>query len=80
MIFTGKDNYGKPKQDYLDRIAAMTDSELEQETEQKIWLSGYANNNHRSDYHWHVEACYVECQRRDPGMYERAYQTVVQSL
>jgi hypothetical protein len=61
----GKDNYGKPKSDYLTKITAMTDDELLQETELKIWLSAFAANNHRSDYHWHADACYDEWARRD---------------
>lgn len=73
MDFSGKDNYGKPKQEYVDRIAAMSDAELAKETEHKIWLSGYANNNPRSDYHWHCDACYVECEKREDNIYGRAH-------
>lgn len=80
MDFSGKDNYGKPKQEYVDRIAAMSDGDLEKETEHKIWLSGYANNNPRSDYHWHVDVCYVECEKRDSKMYDRAYKHVLAGL
>jgi len=35
----GNDNYGKPKQNYIDKIANMTDKELYTETRSKIWLS-----------------------------------------
>lgn len=62
--FDGQDNYGKPKVDYLKNMLAMTDEKLEDETRSKIWLSAYASNNPRSDYHWHVDACYDEWQRR----------------
>jgi hypothetical protein len=80
MDFSGKDNYGKPKQEYVDRIAAMTDAELEKETERKIWLSAYAGNNPRSDYHWHSDACYVECEKRDPKMYEACFEAAKASM
>lgn len=80
MQFEGKDNYGKPKSEYLARIAAMSDSELERETEQKIWLSSYAGNNLRSDYHWQCDACYVECEKRNSKMYERAYEAAKASM
>lgn len=65
--YTGKDNAGKPKSDYLARIAAMDAEPLAHETELKIWLSAFAANNPRSDYHWHCDACYDECQRRGRG-------------
>lgn len=72
--YTGNDNYGKPKNDYLVRIASKSDDELLEETETKIWLSAYANNNPRSDYHWHCDACYDECMKRGkPEIYHRAY-------
>ncbi len=58
--FEGNDNDGKPRTAYIDRIAAMTDEELLKETENKIWLSAYAANNRRSDYHWHATGCYEE--------------------
>lgn len=64
MDYTGTDNSGKPKSAYIDRIKAMDDAALFGETESKIWLSAFAANNPRSDYHWHCDACYDECQRR----------------
>jgi hypothetical protein len=73
--FVGKDNYGKPKSEYLDEISNMTNEELHKETRKKIWLSAYANNNPRSDYHWHVDALYEEWGRRGiPEGYNKAYQ------
>jgi len=72
--YTGKDNSGKPKAEYLARIAAMDEAALAEETKSKIWLSAYASNNPRSDYHWHCYACYDECQRRGRGdIYDTAY-------
>jgi hypothetical protein len=51
------DNYGRPRSEYLAKIAAMSEAELMKETEQKAWLSAYAHNNRRSDYHWQHDAC-----------------------
>ena len=35
-----------------------------------MWLSAYAANNPRSDYHWQCDACYDEAIRRgDEGLY-----------
>ena len=62
--YAGKDNYGNPKQAYLDKLANMDDKQLREACNQMIWLSAYANNNPRSDYHWKCDACYDECQRR----------------
>ena len=79
--YTGKDNYGKPKSEYIAKIAAMSDEQLQSECESKIWLSAYANNNPRSDYHWHVDACYDECAKRGKGdIYKNAYKSVEASV
>ena len=43
--YEGKDNYGKLKSEYINNIANMNQEEPMEETERKIWLSGYANNN-----------------------------------
>jgi hypothetical protein len=52
----------------------MTDEDLLEETELKIWLSGYAANNPYSDYHWHVAVCYDEWKARNKvDMYQKAY-------
>lgn len=41
----------------------------------RIWLSAYANNNPRSDYHWQADACYDEAARRGkPELYVQAYE------
>lgn len=70
----GKDNYGKPKSEYIDRLKAMTEADLFKETESKIWLSAYAANNPRSDYHWHADACNNEWESRGkPEEYTRAW-------
>lgn len=73
--YIGKDNQGKPKSDYLEKLKSKSDAELAEETKNKIWLSAFASNNHRSDYHWHCDACYDECLRRrgNPEIYSNAY-------
>jgi hypothetical protein len=71
----GKDNYGKARQEFADKIAAMDDGAFLKCAKDSIWLSAYAGNNPRSDYHWHADACYREAARRGkPEIYERAYQ------
>ena len=74
MKYEGRDNYGNPKSEYIAKIVGMTDAELLKEAKDKIWLSAYASNNPRSDYHWHADAIYDECKRREkPEIYQRAY-------
>jgi hypothetical protein len=52
----------------------MDDDAFVKEAEHAIWLSAYASNNRRSDYHWQADACYAEAQRREkPHLYERAW-------
>lgn len=51
------------------------------ECKTKIRLSAYAGNNPRSDYHWHVDACFDECDRRGKReIYEEAYKAVERSI
>lgn len=77
MNYAGNDNYGKPKKLYLEKLEAMDDDALRKECEQKIWLSAYAANNPRSDYHWHCDATYDECKRRGkPEIYSKAHKSV----
>lgn len=69
-----KDNYGKPRQEFVDEIAAMSDGDFVARARQRIWLSAYASNNPRSDYHWQADACYSEAERRGrPELYELAF-------
>jgi hypothetical protein len=72
--YEGNDNYGKPRSKYVELIADMDRATLLEEAENKIWLPAFAANNPRSDYHWHVNAIYDECVKRDDtGIYEEAY-------
>lgn len=74
-VYKGNDNNGKPKSDYLKKIAAMNDETLEKEAEQMIWLSAFANNNPRSDYHWMSDSIYDECQtRKKPEIYQAGFE------
>lgn len=63
--YEGYDNYGRPKSEYVEKVKNMDYEILLKETEDKIWLSAYAANNPRSDYHWHVDVCYDELLKRD---------------
>lgn len=75
LTLEGKDNYGKPRQEFADKIAAMNDEDFVRRAKDSIWLSAYANNNPRSDYHWHAVACYDEAQRRGkPQLYKLAWE------
>jgi hypothetical protein len=65
----GFDNYRNPRMEYVRQIEKMTDDQLDKETGQKIWLSAYANNNPRSDFHWHVDLLNNEWDIR--GQHER---------
>ncbi len=68
-----------PKSEYLDKIAEMDDEALYKETKSKIWLSAYASNNERSDYHWQADVCYDEWSFREKGIeYQRAWEEVSQ--
>lgn len=58
------DNYGKPRADYAKRLGSMTDDQLRDACNQMIWLSAYASNNPRSDYHWKCTSCFTECENR----------------
>lgn len=74
LTLEGLDNRGEPRQKFADTLAAMTDAEFLKATENKIWLSAYASNNHRSDYHWQADACYDEAKRRGkPELYQSAF-------
>lgn len=74
LTLTGRDNYGKPRQNWADRLASFDDDAFVTEASKMIWLSAYANNNPRSDYHWQADACYDEARRRGkPELYQRAF-------
>lgn len=80
--YSGLDNHGRPKADYLHCLTLMSIETLEDETRNKIWLSAYAGNNPRSDYHWHINACYDEIVRRTGHnlLYYRCYDNVLKEV
>jgi hypothetical protein len=81
LIIEGKDNYGKPRQEFADRIAQLDDSTFLSQMETIIWLSAYANNNKRSDYHWQAQHCYSECKNRNKlELYDQAYDRAMKTL
>lgn len=74
LTIPGKNNDGKPRQDFADRLAAADEAGYLELAERYIWLSAYANNNPRSDYHWMADACYDEAERRGkPDLYRKAW-------
>lgn len=81
LVPGGKDNCGKPRQQFADKIAAMSDDNFVTEAEKTIWLSAYASNNPRSDYHWQASACYGEAKARGkPELYTKAFNLVSAGL
>lgn len=80
LILEGKDNYGKPRQNFADKLASLTDEEFIDVAKDTIWLSAYAGNNPRSDYHWQADACHNEAKRRGkPMLYQKAWNKAVRS-
>lgn len=71
--YSGNDNYGRPKSEYLGKIAAMDDEKLKSETYQMIYHSARCSNNPRADWHWMVDACYDECEKRPGDTYKKAF-------
>jgi hypothetical protein len=77
LIIPGFDNSKNLKQNFADELAKASEEEFLDITEKFIWLSAYANNNPRSDYHWKADACYDEANRRGkPEIYQRAWKIV----
>lgn len=80
LTLSGKDNYGRPRQNFADEIAGIDDARFQKEAESYIWLSAYASNNPRSDYHWMADACYDEAARRGkPEIYTLAWEAASRS-
>jgi hypothetical protein len=76
--YKGNSNYGKPKSDYANKLANMSNEELSKACRDDIWLSAYANNNPRSDYHWMCDMCYDICKLREtPEIYNTEHAQLV---
>lgn len=74
LTIRGKDNYGKPRQEFADRMVGYTDEEFVRIVDRYVWLSAYEDNNPRSDYHWMCDATYDEAQRRyAPDLYDQGW-------
>lgn len=74
LLIGGNDNHGKPRQEFADQLAAAGEGQYLELAERYIWLSAYAGNNPRSDYHWQCDAAWAEAKRRGkPGLFERAH-------
>lgn len=76
--YAGNDNYGRPKSQYLEKIAAMTDEQLRNECSSIIYMSEFCSNNPRADWHWMVDALYDESKKRGGSIYDDAYDALVQ--
>lgn len=76
LTLPGLDNYKRPRQAFADKLAAMDDETFMREAASEIYMSAFANNNPRSDFHWRADACYDEARRRDDvSLYERAWKS-----
>lgn len=65
------------QKEYNDKLTSMNLQELEKEAENTIFLSAYANNNPRSDYHWMTDCVYDECHLRDKAnLYFKAHERI----
>lgn len=73
--YEGRDNYGRPKTDYLTEVAEMDDKALLSECYAMIYQAARCANNPRADWHWMVDACYDESAKRDSNapIYDAAY-------
>ena len=59
---------GKLREEYIEykkKISEFSNVAFRVECNKKIWLSAYATNNLKSDYHWQCDLCYDESVRRD---------------
>ena len=80
MLRINPDNAPEKQEEYRQKLQAMSDKDLFQETKNKIWLSAYAANNPRSCYHWQCDATYDEWKRRGKtDEYECAYKQVLRN-
>jgi hypothetical protein len=65
---------------YREKLAGMSDVGIVSEAESMVWLSCYAANNPRPDYHWQCDATYDEAKRRGKvWLYQRGWNAAYQS-
>ncbi|MEQ8511194.1 MAG: hypothetical protein RLN67_02105 [Algiphilus sp.] len=71
--YTGTDSYGRPKSEYIEKLSLMDSESLSDECYSMIYQSARCGNNPRADWHWMVDACYDESERRGGGIYDKAW-------
>jgi len=65
---------------FKTELEAMDDAKLQSTVEHYVWLSGYAANNPKSEYHAKCDATYAECERRQkPWLYQRGWNSAYRS-
>jgi len=63
---------------FIASLPAKTDAELHDLARQYIWLSAYAANNPRSNFHGKCDAVYDECKHRGKAdIYSRAHEQLM---
>lgn len=78
--YPGFDNDKRPKGEFIEKIAKMSDDDLFEATKNGLWLSVFANNNPRSDFHWQAEVFYDEWQHRERrDQYTAAYEAAAKA-
>ena len=78
LQLSGVDALGHPRQDYVDRIAALDAVSLFEECKTRIWLAEFSASNETSDHHWQVKACEDECSNRgNLDLFERARKALI---
>lgn len=68
--------------EYRKKLTGLSEEDYLTEAKDKVWLSAYANNNPRSDYHWMCDLCYDEAVRRggkDAPLYDKAHKAAMRS-
>lgn len=64
---------------YRAKLAGLSEGDFFKEVKDMVWLSAYAHNNPRSDYHWQCDLCYDESVRRggEDSLYDKAHKAVM---
>lgn len=66
------------QKDFAAKLGEMDEAGLRSACNQYIWLSSYANNNPRSDYHWQLDYVYTECSKRGKvDIYKKEHEQLV---
>lgn len=75
-LYKGFDRLGYPKSMYLNELSVMSEKQLYHETTDQVAVCIMVLERQYLDCHWRLIACAEECDRRDPSMYRRAYESV----